>query len=422
MRGGERLTQRAVVEGVHCLVGQVGQSPVAEVVGHARLLQPLGVQFGIGDDLHLYLVHDSAKVGVEAGVEDVAKVMQIEALLNRRLADADPRDVTLTHVLETGGCVDKVVELPLQHRLEIQLHLAASHLDQNSHIHRAADLHILKVGADDLDLAILHLVHWHHTQVLVGAAVLAAELDPHVGPAHDLTLEGGAVSDGNRYLGDLDLDATHLDAPLHQFGRPLLVGLGVNLVPRHRDDVLVARHAGGQDFGHDGVGDDRETIGEHTCAGGILEIVQLPQHQRKGKDTELVIEQNISPLTTFHAAKGQRCPRGKASRVDGGDRVPAEGDDVGIIPHVHPFLPQLVNDGAPVDVAGEKDEDIALLEFPDDGNRGLIRAGRTDDGGKARHTAVHQLDAPRAQLNVVNRAVEVTVTREIRILGAADQL
>jgi RecA-family ATPase len=32
-----------------------------------------------------------------------------------------------------------------------------------------------------------------------------------------------------------------------------------------------------------------------------------------------------------------------------------------------------------------------------------------DDGGKAGHAAVHQLDAPGAQLDVVDRAVQVAV-------------
>ena len=35
--------------------------------------------------------------------------------------------------------------------------------------------------------------------------------------------------------------------------------------------------------------------------------------------------------------------------------------------------------------------------------------GTTDDGSKAGHTAVHQLDTPRAQLNVVNGTIQMTI-------------
>ena len=88
----------------------------------------------------------------------------------------------------------------------------------------------LEAGADHLDLAVLDLVHVDHAQVLESPAVLAAELDAHVLLAHHFAFEGRAVGHRHRHLGDLDLDAAHLDALLHQ----LLGALQVRRRPRSR--------------------------------------------------------------------------------------------------------------------------------------------------------------------------------------------
>ncbi len=198
-------------------------------------------------------------------------------------------------------------------------------------------------------------------QVLESAALFAAELDPHVGPAHHLALEGGAVGDGNRHVGDLDLDAAHLDGLLYHFGRFFGVVFGLDLVPGHRDDVFVAGDAGGQNLGDDGVGDGGKAVGDGSGSGGVFQIVHLAQRQDESKDAELVVEHDLAPLARLESAKGQGGAGGKSQRIDGGDGVPPKGDDVGIVPHFYPFLLQLVNDGTPVDVAAEEDEDVALL-------------------------------------------------------------
>ena len=52
---------------------------------------------------------------------------------------------------------------------------------------------------------------------------------------------------------------------------------------------------------------------------------------------------------------------------------------------------------------------LRLLQLAHDLDRDFVRLGAADDGGEAGHAAVHQLDAPRAQLDVVDRAVEMTV-------------
>ena len=98
--------------------------------------------------------------------------------------------------------VDEVVDLALEHRLEVLLHLAAGHLDHDAQVHGAAVGHLVEVGADDRHLAVLDLVEVDHAQVLEGTRVLAAELHAHVVLAHTLALEGRAVGHGHGHLGD----------------------------------------------------------------------------------------------------------------------------------------------------------------------------------------------------------------------------
>ena len=328
-------------------------------------------------------------------------MLQIKTFLGSGFAHADPGDVALANVLDARRAVDEVVNLPLQHWLEVLLHLPSSHLDDDPQVHVSTLFDVLEAGADELDLAILHLIHGAHLQVFVGAGVLAAELDPHVGPAHPLSLEGAAVRDGDGHLGDLHLDAAHLDAALHQSPGLLGIRLPLNVVEGHGDSMFVDGNAGGQNLGDNGVSDDGEAVVKSANGGGVLQVVHLAQSQGKGKATELVVEEHSTRLTTFHAPKGQGCTGGEASGIDSGDGIGAEGHDVGIVAHFHTLFHQLMDDAPSVDIAGEEDEDVTLLQFADDLHRCLVGAGCADDRRKARHASINKLDTPTAQLDVV---------------------
>ena len=134
------------------------------------------------------------------------------------------------------------------------------------------------VRADDLDLAVLDLVHLAHPHVLEGRGVLAAEFDVHVLAADPLALEGGGIGDG-----DVDLRDRHLDAPdLDAAGHDLVV---VELV----DDVLVGADARGQDLRDVRVGDDREAHVDRAGAGGVLEVVDLAESEPEGEHPVLAV-------------------------------------------------------------------------------------------------------------------------------------
>ncbi len=163
---------------------------------------------------------------------------------------------------------------------------------------------ILEARTDHLDLAVLDLIHVDHAQVLERAAVLAAELNAHVLLANDLALERRAVGHRDRDFSQLDLDAAGLDALLHQFLRALQVILALDLVEGHGDDVLVRRHAGGQNLRDAGVRDDGEAVVDCAGCGRVLQVIDLTQRQHKRKNALPIVEQDVLGLAALHAAKG----------------------------------------------------------------------------------------------------------------------
>src|SRR3990172_3754696 len=176
---------------------------------------------------------------MEACMQDLAEVFDVEALLGRRVADPDPGDIALANVLDARGPVDEVMDLTFEHRLEVLLHLAPGDLDDDPQVHRALIRHVVEGGSDKLDLAVLDLVQVGHEQVLEGPAVLATELDPHVGLTHDLAFKGGAVRHGHGDFGDTHFHAAYLDAFLHQPLSPLQIIGALDFIEGHRHDVFV---------------------------------------------------------------------------------------------------------------------------------------------------------------------------------------
>ena len=179
---------------------RVGDAVVALEVGLARASSSSSSTSAcVGVERHLHLVDDVAEDLVDAGVEDLAEVLQAEALGEGRLADADPGDVALADVLDALGAVDEVVDLALEHRLEVLLHLAAGDLDDDAERHGAAlRASSSRSGPIDRDLAVLDLVGRRMRRYSKALRALAAELDVHVLLADALALEGRAVGDRDR--------------------------------------------------------------------------------------------------------------------------------------------------------------------------------------------------------------------------------
>ncbi len=231
------------------------------------------------------------------------------------------------------GAVDQVVDLPLEDRLEVGLHLAARHLHPDGQRQAAAGLDVVDVRADDLDLAVVDLVHVHAGHELEGRGPVAAELDVGVRLADALALEGRAVGHGDRHLGDLDLAAAHLQGLLHH-----------RLVGHVGDDVLVGADAGGQDLRDVGVGDDGEAVVDRPGRGGVLLGVTSPRASTKAKMRFLLYRRLAVEVAGLDAAEGEGRAVGEAQGVDQGGDVPAEGHQAGLPAELHAFLGQLLGE------------------------------------------------------------------------------
>jgi hypothetical protein len=171
--------------------------------------------------------------------------------------------------------------------------------------------------------------------------VLAAEFDAQVSLADDFTFEGGTVRHGHIHVRDLDLDAAHFDAFLHQTFGAFEVILAFDLVERHGDDMLIGGHACRQDFRNDRIRNDGEAEVDRAGRSGVFQIVHFAEGEHEGKDAFLVVEQDLARLTGLESAEGQGGAGGKSQRVDGGDGVRSEWDGVGVVAEFHAFFLQV---------------------------------------------------------------------------------
>ena len=104
------------------------------------------------------------------------------------------------------------------------------------------------------------------------------------------------------------------------------------------------------------------------------------------------------------------------------DGVDAERHGEGVVAELDALFLQLVDDAAPVDVAAEEDEDAAALQLADDLDGDLVALGAADDGAEPGHAPVHQLDAPGAQLDVVDGPVELHLVAVHEEVAAGEAL
>ena len=129
-------------------------------------------------------------------------MLEGKTFLHRGLADADPHDVPLADMHDALDVVDQVVELALQDRLEVGLHLAAGDLDQDGDGQVLALLDIRDVRSFEDYLAVFDLVHFLGDQDLDAGGPAAAAFHEQVVLADPLTLEGRTEGHRDVDLGD----------------------------------------------------------------------------------------------------------------------------------------------------------------------------------------------------------------------------
>jgi hypothetical protein len=131
-------------------------------------------------------------------------------------------------------------------------------------------------------------------QVFKATGVLAAKFHAQISLADDFALKGRAVRDGDGHVRDLDLDAAHLDAFLHELLGFFQIILAINFIEGHGDHVFIRGDTGRQDFGDDRIRDNGEAEVDGARRRGIFQIVHFAQGQHEGKDAFLVVEQNFA--------------------------------------------------------------------------------------------------------------------------------
>ena len=147
------------------------------------------MHIGVGNQCDFHLIDDTAEILVEASVEDFTEMVQVETLFGSRGGYPDPGDITLPDVLYPRGAIDEVVNLALEDRFEILLHLPSSDFYQDAKIHITLFFDFLEFRSNELDLAVLDIIHFSHVEIFEGTALLAPELDTHICLADDFALE-----------------------------------------------------------------------------------------------------------------------------------------------------------------------------------------------------------------------------------------
>ena len=138
-------------------------------------------------------------------MQDFAIMPQAQSPGIAGLRDARPYDVTLPHVPDAFRAVHQVMNLALQNRLEIRLHLPSCHLDPYAQRQSLPRLDAVDIRTNDADLSVIDLVEIRHRGKLERRGDVAAEFYMHVGLANALPLERRTVRDGDWDLRDLDL-------------------------------------------------------------------------------------------------------------------------------------------------------------------------------------------------------------------------
>ena len=336
--GGEGLAKGAAIVGVHRFIGHTCYPGIPLMINAASLVPQFFnlIQLGVKGNLHL--VHDGAEIVVKVGMQDDAKVFQAEALIHGRFTEAEPGNVPLRYMLYAFSAVDEVVDLALQNRLEVLLHLSTCyrHHDAQGHFHPL--LKAVEVRPDNGDLAILNLIHILHRQPFKASATLAPSLSTEVLTANHLALKGRAKGNGNVNLGDLDLDPSHLDAALYQPLRPLHIILSRDVIERHADHMLIFGDTRRQDIGHHGIADGGEAVGDGPGTSSPLEVIHGTQAQGEGETAELVIEQHLAPVAGLDIAEAEGSTAGKTGGIDHRLGVGTVGDGEGVVSQIHPLL------------------------------------------------------------------------------------
>ena len=120
--------------------------------------------------------------------------------------DTDTLHISLSCMIYAFNAVNIVMELTLNNRLKIRLHLLAGNLNNICDAVFAAKFHLIHFRTNDCDLMIFHFAHLSCLDKLCAVYTGTIKLNLHIFTSDDLTFKCRGKCNRNIDLCDLDLD------------------------------------------------------------------------------------------------------------------------------------------------------------------------------------------------------------------------
>ena len=182
------------------------------------------------------------------------------------------------------------VNLTLDNRLKVRLHLRACHLDISSQRIGLSLLQLIQILSYDRNLVILNLICGNSLHQLTGRRLVRAELHLHIALTDNLALESGRKCYRNRDLGHFNLDTPEFQRLLYSHG---MIGYRFQSA---RNLILAQIH----------IYDNREAKSDGACASGYNDLIQRSESIHKGRNSFLGILQKARQIARRQVSKDQR--------------------------------------------------------------------------------------------------------------------
>ena len=324
MARGKRLAQGTGIEDIFGFIGHGAQTKIALVIdlfGQFHDLFNL-LLYRIYFDLNL--VENSAKFLMELTVKNNAEMFEGKALFNGSLPNPDPHDITLADMHDALDIVHQMMELALQDRLKIRLHLPAGNLNQDTDRQILPLFNIGDIRSLHNNFAVFDLIHFLGNEHLDPGCPAAAAFHVQIILSDTLTFKGGTKGHGNINFCHTDLEAAHLNGLLDDF---IMGHIG--------NHMFVGTDAGGQDFRDIVIRNGGKTPVDRTGGIGIPFVGNRSERHDKGKGAVLVIEEISLIVTGLDTAECQGDTAGKSYGKDSRGIGFAKGNEPGIPANLH---------------------------------------------------------------------------------------
>ncbi len=203
--GRKGLTESAGVEGVYGLIRHPFDTDVPLLVDLPCLCENLIDLFLISIDLDLDFIEDGSEVLVKFCVKDFAEMGEAKSLLHSPFADPYPGDVPLTDMHHSLGIVDEMVDLALENRFKVLLHLPARHFSDDGNGKSSRRFCLIEIRPDENHFAVFHFIHGKGGDPLHRMGSSSSAFHSDILAPYPFPLKRRAIRDGNGDFGDSHL-------------------------------------------------------------------------------------------------------------------------------------------------------------------------------------------------------------------------